>query len=197
MLDHSLQYLQVKASGPHNINGILQGYQRAHISEEWVEAGFSFPVVLGKKGLAPIGFKKEGDHLSPQGIFPVLSIFSSMEMPLQNPIRMPWIFCKSSLVCVDDPHSKYYNQIVDEEVVLKDWTSAERMLRSDLLYKYGLVLGYNTPNPVPGAGSAIFVHIWRGPEHGTEGCVAMAESNILQLIRWLDADGHPMLSIGL
>jgi len=73
------------------------------------------------------------------------------------------------------------------------------------LYKWGVVVEHNgtparvprwgpRPQPTqPGAGSCIFLHIWRGPDAGTAGCTAMAEPALLDTIRWLDADKSPVL----
>jgi L,D-peptidoglycan transpeptidase YkuD (ErfK/YbiS/YcfS/YnhG family) len=67
------------------------------------------------------------------------------------------------------------------------------MRRDDDLYRYLVLVGHNLPDPVPGAGSCIFLHIWRGSNEPTAGCTAMAESTILQLLSWLDRDKSPRL----
>jgi len=36
------------------------------------------------------------------------------------------------------------------------------MRRDDNLYKYGIVIEYNTDPIIKGNGSAIFLHIWKG-----------------------------------
>lgn len=63
------------------------------------------------------------------------------------------------------------------------WKSAEKLLRSDWLYNYALVINYNTAAPVPWKGSAIFLHEWRSQYSGTTGCIAVSESNLLQIIK--------------
>jgi len=40
---------------------------------------------------------------------------------------------------------------------------------------------------VPGNGSCIFLHIWRGPGQGTAGCTAMPEEILLDTIHWLNS----------
>jgi D-alanyl-D-alanine dipeptidase len=66
------------------------------------------------------------------------------------------------------------------------------MRRADNLYRWGIVVDHNTP-PVPGAGSCIFLHVWRGPESATNGCTAMAEHDLQSLITWLDPQANPVL----
>ena len=94
---------------------------------------------------------------------------------------------------VDDPKSRYYNQLVERSKVERvDWASSEQMLRADDLYKWGLFVVHN-PTATPGAGSCIFIHIWRNSSAATVGCTAMAEPDLLRLLRWLDPDAHPVL----
>jgi len=53
------------------------------------------------------------------------------------------------------------------------------------LYKWGLEIGYNQ-NPVQkGAGSCIFLHIWRAAGKTTAGCTAMEEKNLLNILHRL------------
>lgn len=51
-------------------------------------------------------------------------------------------------------------------------------------------------NPViPGAGSSIFIHLWRSIHSGTYGCIAMDELHLLKLLHWLEKDKHPYVFI--
>jgi L,D-peptidoglycan transpeptidase YkuD (ErfK/YbiS/YcfS/YnhG family) len=65
------------------------------------------------------------------------------------------------------------------------------MKRKDVLYKLGLVVDYNQRPVVAGAGSAIFIHIWRNENKGTAGCAALAESNLVQLVQSLKRELNP------
>ena len=94
---------------------------------------------------------------------------------------------------VDDPRSRYYNRIVDQDRVGKpDWKSAEIMLRKDPLYDCGIVVAHNW-QPYPALGSCIFLHTWKGPKVGTAGCTAMPEERMITLARWLDRAKKPTL----
>jgi L,D-peptidoglycan transpeptidase YkuD (ErfK/YbiS/YcfS/YnhG family) len=67
-------------------------------------------------------------------------------------------------------------------------------------YSYGVFIGYNAPAPygtgaVRGAGSAFFLHVKNA--YATGGCVAVAQDQMVWLLRWLRADAHPILSIGV
>lgn len=82
----------------------------------------------------------------------------------------------------DDPRDPAYNQPVRGI----HWRfSHERMRRSDPLYDIVLVTDHNSSPPVPGLGSAIFVHCWRAARHPTAGCVAFQRDDLLWIMkRW-------------
>jgi D-alanyl-D-alanine dipeptidase len=151
-----------------------------------------FPLVLGRTGLAwGIGIrdyrglrgpqKKEGDGKSPAGFFKVTQSFGQAQVG-----ELPFVRINSEHVCVDDSKSKFYNSIIDESKVKKDWSSYERM--EIPLYKHGIEVAHNLFSPEPQGGSCIFIHLWRGPFSSTAGCTAMEESNILKVLEALSAD---------
>jgi L,D-peptidoglycan transpeptidase YkuD (ErfK/YbiS/YcfS/YnhG family) len=43
-------------------------------------------------------------------------------------------------------------------------------------------------------GAGIFLHSWMGG--ATEGCVALPEAELLQVLRWLKPSAHPVIEIG-
>jgi len=97
-----------------------------------------------------------------------------------------------TLLAVDDPQSRFYNQIVDSAQVVKDWASTEFMRRADGLYRCGIVVAHNPANQ-SGAGSCIFMHLWRGEGQPTAGCTAMSEENLKRVLAWLDPALEPRL----
>jgi L,D-peptidoglycan transpeptidase YkuD (ErfK/YbiS/YcfS/YnhG family) len=46
---------------------------------------------------------------------------------------------------------------------------------------------------VRGAGSCVFLHIWKGLGKGTAGCTATTSDTVEETIRWLDVSSHPVL----
>jgi L,D-peptidoglycan transpeptidase YkuD (ErfK/YbiS/YcfS/YnhG family) len=82
---------------------------------------------------------------------------------------------------------------VRTDQVTKDWDSAETMLRPDGLYEWGVVEGHNLPPTQPGAGSCLFLHIWRGLGKPTSGCTSMSRQEMVRLARWLDPNEKPVL----
>ncbi|MHC8287509.1 M15 family metallopeptidase [Pseudomonas sp. XS1P51] len=198
VLDTSHQLIVVTTKNWADIQGTAQRYERQGKTFRKYEA--SFPVVLGKNGLAwgkglssvdqregPI--KVEGDGKAPAGIFKLGTAFG---YDARADTRLPYLALTSTTECVDDSHSTRYNQLVDAPTIAKDWNSAERMRRDDDLYRKGIFIEHNTP-AAPASGSCIFFHIWRGPTSPTRGCTAMDQADIARLFSWLDPHQSPLL----
>ncbi|MBT4484118.1 MAG: hypothetical protein HOC71_10640, partial [Candidatus Latescibacteria bacterium] len=138
--------------------------------------------------------KYEGDGKSPQGAFPLLHAYG-YPPPTMVRIKFPYTQTTPDLICCDDEDSEYYNEIIDMEqkgLGPRSLPSHEKMLRRDNLYKYTVVVGYNTWQPEKGAGSCIFIHVWNGSGSHTAGCTAIAEEKILKLLSWLDHEKNPV-----
>lgn len=81
----------------------------------------------------------------------------------------------------DDPDDPRYNRLMWREGA----GGVERLRRADPLYDIVGVLDWNRDPPRPGAGSAIFLHVWRGVRRPTEGCVAFRRRDLLWILdRW-------------
>lgn len=158
----------------------------------WVEVFRSAEVAIGRNGFAPQGEKREGDGRTPSGIFPLRLAFG---YPDRLDSKMPYRQATPTDVWVDDPASPNYNRWVQKD--LAQASSFELMRRDDDLYKYGIVIEYNTEEVVPGAGSAIFFHVWSGPGRNTAGCVATREDHLVELLRWLDPARRPWIVLGV
>ncbi len=151
---------------------------------------------IGLHGSPPPGagqVKREGDGRAPAGAFALTSVFGYVPAARACITQIPYQPLTASVEGVDDPDSRYYNRIVDSAgLTKKDWKSAETMLREDGIYRWGVFVAHN-PEPLPGSGSCIFLHIWRGPDVPTSGCTAMPADYIEGLVRWLDQKKQPAL----
>jgi L,D-peptidoglycan transpeptidase YkuD (ErfK/YbiS/YcfS/YnhG family) len=173
-------------SGP---SGVVIGlYERG--DDGWQLQGTTMTAVAGKNGLAPLGEKREGDGRTPSGVVSLERGFGYYPMA----IRLPYTVLDPEMIWIDDPRSPLYNRLAER----KDGAgfSFEIMRREDELYRYGIVIEYNTKTTVPGAGSAIFFHVWRGPGTTTAGCVAMEQKDMALLLTWLDPARQPVAVIG-
>lgn len=81
----------------------------------------------------------------------------------------------------DDPTAPEYNTHVSAPYRF----SHERLHRADPLYDLVILTDWNWPDPIPGRGSAIFIHQWRRRGFPTEGCIALRRDHLLTLARKL------------
>lgn len=178
----------------------LQRWARESSAGRWARVGTTVPVMVGERGLgwglgwhrvAPNAgpIKAEGDRRAPAGIFALTGAFGQTRDAVG---KLPWQQISPTLEAIDDPKSSYYNRIVDRaRINAPDWRSSERMATIPD-YALGVVVAHN-PRNLPGAGSCIFIHLWLGPRSGTAGCTVLRESDMLQLLRWLDPSREPVL----
>jgi D-alanyl-D-alanine dipeptidase len=187
------QMLVVRTQHWDAVKGQLQRYQRVSDKYSWKAVGSPVPVVVGKNGMVEAGAKKEGDLRTPVGVFDIVTAFGFEEKP--KAIRISYQRLTIDSVCVDDPDSIYYNQLVHaSNISHADWRSGEKMRQIDL-YRIGAVISYNYVNPIRDKGSCIFLHVWRDAEIGTAGCVAMSEENLKLVLSWLDPEKHPVIVV--
>ncbi|MFC2057441.1 L,D-transpeptidase family protein [Campylobacterota bacterium] len=168
------------------------------------KVGKEIDIKLGRNGLGwGIGLhkvpqdakiiKKEGDGKAPAGIFRLRQAFGYAPFNIDYPYEV----YKETDHCVDDVNSMFYNKIVDSTKIERDYESHERMKFPQNYYKFGIVVDHNGiaegAKSKRGAGSCIFIHIKSVP---TAGCTVMNESQIQEVLRWLDPKGEPLLLQG-
>lgn len=165
----------------------------------WQRVGEPWPAVIGATGAAwgvglqPAGregpVKHEGDAKSPAGVFALRGSYGYADEAPRG-WRLPYA-ASTDLLCVDDPASDHYTQIVDLKQIASDWSSAEQMRRPDELYTWVVDIAHN-PDAKPGLGSCIFFHVWSGPASTTVGCTAMDKSTLEALLGRLDPAARPL-----
>ena len=192
------QLVVVRSPSQNSTHARLQRFEKT--GKKWRQVGEEMSVTLGRSGLAwgrgehlpqPGLQKREGDGKSPSGVYNFGKIFGYAPAS-EISFKMPYVQADEALECVDDSDSKFYNQLVDNKLVKKDWTSSEFMRRTDHQYRWGIVVNHNAPATAQG-GSCIFLHIWKEPGAATSGCTAMAEADLLTLLHWLDPAKFPQL----
>ena len=135
--------------------------------------GLQLPCALGRTGVRVE--KREGDGATPVGDWPLRQVLFRADK-----LALPGLACPVRAIQLsdgwcDDPTDAHYNR----PVALPYPGSAERMWRDDDLYDIVVVLGHNDDPPVPGLGSAIFMHIARPGLVPTEGCIALVMPDLL------------------
>jgi zinc D-Ala-D-Ala dipeptidase len=189
----SRQAIVVTTENADATTGTLRRYERESIQAAWRPVGNPVPVVIGRKGLAPPGQKREGDGRSPSGVFPVGDAFG---FAADADFQIAYKQLRPTTECVDDSDSFYYNQVVDRDMIPRvDWSSSEKM-RGIEQYRWGVIVDYNTPAEQH-KGSCIFLHIWSGPDSTTAGCTAMKQDDLLAIMKWLEPQANPLLVQGV
>ncbi len=166
-------------------------YSLEKINGEWREAIPPVNATIGRNGFAPKGEKREGDGRTPSGIYTLGTAFGYEE---KVSTKMPYRQVLPDDLWVDDINAPDYNRWVKQNNTTAK--SFEKMRRDDILYKYGIVIEYNTNPVISGYGSAIFFHVGEGNNMKTSGCVAVSEVDIKRILSWLDPQQKPLIVMG-
>lgn len=122
--------------------------------------------------------KREGDGATPVGSFPLRRVLYRPDRVGRPATALDCAPIGADDGWCDDPADRLYNR----PVTLPYPARAERMWREDGVYDVVVVLGHNDDPPVPGLGSAVFMHVARPGYTPTEGCVALALPDLLRLL---------------
>jgi L,D-peptidoglycan transpeptidase YkuD (ErfK/YbiS/YcfS/YnhG family) len=133
---------------------------------------------LGRGGVRPAAEKREGDGASPLGIWPIRRVVYRSDRMARPHTNLPVAPISPTDGWCDAPDDPAYNNPVQ----LPYPASAEAMWREDNVYDVVVILGHNDSPPRPGLGSAIFLHLARDDYSRTQGCVAVALSDMLELL---------------
>ena len=150
----------------------------AHADGRLDLAGRMAPCALGKAGVVAARDKREGDGASPAGTWPLRRVLYRPDRGGAPATRLPARALTADDGWCEAPDDENYNRLVS----LPHGASAEWLWREDGLYDLIAVLGHNDAPVVPGAGSAIFLHLARADYGPTRGCVALARSDLEALL---------------
>ncbi|MBA4012954.1 MAG: hypothetical protein C0481_13885 [Phenylobacterium sp.] len=133
---------------------------------------------LGKGGVIAAADKREGDGKSPLGTWGIRRVLFRPDKGGPPQTRLPTKALERDDGWCDAPGDPAYNRAVK----LPHPASAEQMWRDDEVYDLVCILAHNDDPPVPGLGSAIFMHLARPGYTPTEGCVALSREDMLELL---------------
>ncbi|MEL3890489.1 L,D-transpeptidase family protein [Ferrovibrio sp. MS7] len=139
---------------------------------------------LGKGGCKPALEKREGDGATPLGRWPLRLVFIRQDRVAPPRCALPLVPLDSGMGWCDDPADPAYNR----PIRLPFAASHEKLWREDHVYDLIVVLGHNDDPPVPGMGSAIFLHVAREGYAPTEGCVALTREDLVALLERVSVD---------
>jgi L,D-peptidoglycan transpeptidase YkuD (ErfK/YbiS/YcfS/YnhG family) len=178
-------------------------YERAG-KGAWRPVGAPWQGRLGSNGCVwglgihplPAGakIKTEGDGRAPAGAFRLGGAWG-YDAQIQRHPQLPYRQVTARDLWVEDTASPDYNRhLVLNHDPATPWEQKQQMRQGDYPHSLKLFIAHNAPPHVrPGAGSAIFFHIWRGGGgKPTAGCTTMAEASLRALIARLDPNRRPL-----
>lgn len=216
LLAQSLQVVVVETPSWDSSQGMLQLYAREQTGQPFQPQGPSRPAWIGRAGAAWRSDranedrdalsgprKREGDGRSPAGLFALGDLWGyAAQAP--SGVRLSYRAITDRDRCVDDVASEQYNHLTQAQAAAgpEPWQSAERLRLGTEHYKFLVPIDYNRllapgsasagERPRRGAGSCIFLHIAPPPLDGTAGCTALAEADLLHVLRFLDPAKRPL-----
>jgi L,D-peptidoglycan transpeptidase YkuD (ErfK/YbiS/YcfS/YnhG family) len=126
--------------------------------------------------------KREGDGATPTGSWPMRRLLYRADRIPNPETSLPRSPIAPGDGWCDSPHDANYNR----PVTLPYPASAESLWREDGVYDLVVPLGYNDAPVLPGAGSAIFLHVAKPDFGATEGCIALAAADLLRILAEVD-----------
>lgn len=146
-----------------------------------------WPCALGRGGTTAT--KREGDGSTPIASLSVRRLHFRPDRGPSPKTRLPSRPIRPEDGWCDDPSHPDYNRLVR----LPFAASHERMWREDALYDLVVELGWNDAPPIPGRGSAIFMHVARPGFEPTEGCIAFRKDDLHRLVTRLTPDSRVLV----
>ncbi len=136
-------------------------------------------------GFGGIGIKNgEGDGITPVGRYPLRSLRYRPDLLSKPQTYLPTLpIIPQDGWCDDSNHVKY-----NRPIRLPFHASHEILWRSDSLYNLIVDFGYNDDPPVPGLGSALFIHVKSPISSPTAGCVALTQNDFLEILKHCSVD---------
>jgi L,D-peptidoglycan transpeptidase YkuD (ErfK/YbiS/YcfS/YnhG family) len=182
------QRITVTASSYGTTYATVRVYQLSGSSNtKWVQVMGPWTARVGRNGVAKPGAKREGDGKTPSGTYGFSFFFGVDASP---GVHFSYRHAYTYDYWDDDPASPRYNEWVDTRT--QNAGRAPEPLHNVPAYNYAAVIAYNTAR-TPGLGSAIFLHVGTGGP--TAGCVSLPTADLLKVLRWLNPNDHPTITI--
>ena len=170
---NATQVVSVVSTGGSNAK--MDIYQRT--TAGWQALKTDIPTHVGSAGMAPQA--KSEVPATPMGVYSLDSAFGTAPNPGTG---LPYTQVGPNHWWSGDDHSPTFNSMqICQKSQCKFSTAASENLDIPQ-YKHAVVMGVNK-NKVPGGGAAFFFHTTDGGP--TEGCVAIDDATLVQIMRWL------------
>jgi L,D-peptidoglycan transpeptidase YkuD (ErfK/YbiS/YcfS/YnhG family) len=152
--------------------------------------GLRLRCALGRGGVRRD--KREGDGATPAGSWAMRRLLYRADRVALPQSALPASAIGQEDGWCDAPEDRNYNL----PIRLPYSASAETLYRRDGVYDLVVPLGYNDAPVAAGAGSAIFLHVAQPDFAPTEGCVALALTDLLTVLRAADTGSQVIIEPG-
>jgi L,D-peptidoglycan transpeptidase YkuD (ErfK/YbiS/YcfS/YnhG family) len=122
--------------------------------------------------------KREGDGATPAGRYPLRRVLYRPDRLSAPATLLPVAALRPDDGWCDDPADPQYNRPVRLPYAARH----EELWRADALYDVVVVIGHNDAPAAAGMGSAIFMHLASADYRPTQGCVALALPDLLEIL---------------
>ncbi|SDJ20275.1 L,D-peptidoglycan transpeptidase YkuD, ErfK/YbiS/YcfS/YnhG family [Frankineae bacterium MT45] len=187
---NATRVITVVAGSTGSTTATLQAWNKA-AGGGWIRYGSAVTAHIGSQGMTTA--PSESKSATPIGSYTLTTSFGALSNPGTG---LPYRVTNSNSWWVSDVRSAMYNtyQSCSKSACPFNTAVSEPLRAYVPVYNYAVVINYNTGPIVRGAGSAFFLHVTDGT--ATAGCVAIPQSRLVTLMRWLTPAAHPRILIG-
>jgi L,D-peptidoglycan transpeptidase YkuD (ErfK/YbiS/YcfS/YnhG family) len=185
--------ITVVAASATTTTATVQAWQKS--ASGWLRVGPAIPGHVGSDGLS--AHPSESRSATPIGSFTLTEAFGrdpdpGTALPYRQTTPDDW--------WISQPGALYNTwQHCAAQCPFVQGAPNEHLYYEVPFYDVAVVIDYNTANSPTGirqgAGSAFFLHVTDGS--ATAGCVAIPQSNLVTILRWLTPAAHPRILIGV
>lgn len=150
----------------------------------WKAVAGPWTAGIGFNGFRKAIDRRESDGTTPTGRYGFASGFGLAANP---GYRLGWFVVGPNDYWAEQPGRADYNthQLGPANPAFAPWSNFEHLIDYPVAYRYAAVINFNIPVAGP-YGSGIFLHVSTGGP--TAGCVSLPESQLLTVLRWIDAN---------
>ncbi|MDQ0794593.1 L,D-transpeptidase [Streptomyces sp. B1I3] len=187
---NATQVITVRASGSY---ATVTAWQKG--SSGWKSQFSTTAGRVGSNGVTNGSTRRQNTYTTPSGTYTLTQGFGVQA----GGTSMPYTVVNGSHWWVEDPESKYYNQMhsasgADFPLTEQGARGSERLVDHPTQYAKALVIDYNRWPAVPGRGAGIFLHV--NGSGATAGCVSVPRATMDRIMGWISPSAHPRIAIG-
>jgi L,D-peptidoglycan transpeptidase YkuD (ErfK/YbiS/YcfS/YnhG family) len=191
---HARQVITVVARSRSSTTARLQAWRKVR-GGGWVRRGPRIFAHIGSDGMT--WHASEWKSATPMGSFTLTHAFGHNSNP---GTALPYLHTRPSDWWISQAGPLYNTlQRCSSNCPFNQGPPNEHLYYETPYYNYAVVIDYNTRNAPGGVqqgkGSAFFLHVTVGQP--TAGCVAIAQRQLVSIMRWLRPARHPRILIGV